>query len=85
MALIRSCGAVAQERCALHLGAELSAVTGAADQLIPLLVTFEELLRGPRSITEAKRLREEGGWCFKIWLVTDAMSLFQAVATMKAK
>ena len=42
-------------------GGELFAVTGAADQLIPLLVTFEELVRGPRSITEAKRLREEGG------------------------
>ena len=66
-------------------GAELFAVTGSADHLIPLLVTFEELVRGPRSITEAKRLREEGGWCFKSLLVTDAMSLFQVVATIKAK
>ena len=66
-------------------GAELFAVTGAADQLIPLLVTFEELTRGPRSLTESKRLREEGGWCYKSLLVTDSMSLFQAVLTMKAK
>ena len=66
-------------------GAELFAVTGAADQLIPLLVTFEELTRVPRSLTESKRLREEGGWCYKSLLVTDYMSWFQAVLTMKAK
>ena len=53
--------------------------------MIPLLVTFEELTRGPRSLTESKRLREEGGWCYKSLLVTDSMSLFQAVLAMKAK
>jgi hypothetical protein len=66
-------------------GAELFAVTSAADSLIPLLVTMEELAMGPRALTEAKRLREEGGWCFRSMLVTDAMSLFQSATTMVAK
>ena len=48
-------------------------------------MTFEELTYGPRSLTESKRLREEGGWCFKSLLVTESMSVFQAVLTMKAK
>jgi hypothetical protein len=53
--------------------------------LIPLLVTVEELAAGPLPIAQAKRLREEGGWCFKSVLVTDSMSLFQAIHAHKVK
>ena len=66
-------------------GAELFAITSAADSLIPLLVTVEELAHGTLSIAQAKRLREEGGWCFKSVLVTDSMSLFQAIHAHKVK
>ena len=66
-------------------GAELFAITSAADSLIPLLVTVEELAAGPLPIAQAKRLREEGGWCFKSVLVTDSMSLFQAIHAHKVK
>ena len=45
--------------------------------MIRLLVTMEEFSQGPTSLTEAKRLRQEGGWCFKSMLVTDSMSLYQ--------
>ena len=62
-------------------GAELFAVTSAADSVIPLLVTVEEFARGLTSLTEAKRLPEEGGWCFESMLVTDSMSLFQSATT----
>ena len=60
-------------------GAELFAITSAADNLIPLLVTLEEFASGSLSTGVAKRLREEGGWCFRSVLVTDSMSLFQAI------
>eukprot|EP00930_Biecheleria_cincta_P008845 TRINITY_DN110449_c0_g1_i1.p1 TRINITY_DN110449_c0_g1~~TRINITY_DN110449_c0_g1_i1.p1 ORF type:complete len:128 (+),score=4.89 TRINITY_DN110449_c0_g1_i1:122-505(+) len=61
-------------------GAELFAITGAADNLIPLLVTLQEFSFGNLSTGQAKRLREEGGWCFQSVLVTDSMSLFQAIS-----
>ena len=66
-------------------GAELFAITGAADNLIPLLVTLQEFCLGSRSTGEAKRLREEGGWCFRSVLVTDSMSLFQAISAHTLK
>jgi hypothetical protein len=66
-------------------GAELFAVTGAADAAVPLLVTLEEFSRGPLNLSEARRLREEGGWQFKSLIATDSMSLFQSVTVMKLK
>ena len=59
-------------------GDDFFAVTAAADQIIPLLVNIEEMAYGPRSLAEAKRLREEGRWAFKNFLCTDAMSFFSS-------
>ena len=71
--------------CALLFGAELFAVTGAVDSSIPVLVTLQEFTHGPLALTEARRLREEGGWAFRAVVVTDNMGLFQALASFVAK
>jgi hypothetical protein len=43
-------------------------------------MTLHELANGPLSKSEARRLREEGGLCFRTTLTVDAMSLFTAIA-----
>ena len=48
-------------------------------------MTLQEFYLGSLSTGEAKRLREEGGWCFKSVLVTDSMSLFQAISAHTLK
>ncbi len=50
-----------------------------------MLVTLQEFCLGPQSTREAVRLREEGGWCFRSVLVTDSMSLFQAISSHTVK
>lgn len=60
--------------------AELFAAVSAADSLIPLVTTLHEMANGTLSRTGARRLREEGGLCFRTTLTIDAMSLFAAVS-----
>ena len=59
---------------------ELFAAVSAADTMIPLASTLHELAMGPLSKTEARRIREEGGLCFRTTLTVDAMSLCTAIA-----
>ncbi len=59
---------------------ELFAAVSAADSLIPLATSLHELKCGPLSRTEARRIREEGGLCFRTTLTVDAMSLFAAIS-----
>ena len=64
---------------------ETLAAVAAADYLIPLTLTLQEVVYGPVSAFEARRLREEGGFQFKSMLVVDAMSLFAAVSAAQVK
>ena len=64
---------------------ETLAAVAAADNLIPLCLTLQEIACGPISTTEARKLREEGGLVFRSILVVDAMSLFAAVAANTVK
>ena len=81
-----------QSECKSHklvtrstFSSETSAAVGAADTLIMLLLMMHELNNGPVTKFEARRLREEGGWCFRSILTVDAMSLFAAVAASTVK
>ena len=81
-----------QSECKSHklvtrstFSSETLAAVGAADTLIMMLFTMHELQAGPTSTREARRLREEGGWCFKSILTVDAMSLFAAIAASTVK
>ena len=81
-----------QSECKSHklvtrstFSSETLAAVGAADTLIMLLFTMHELQTGPLSKTEARRLREEGGWCFNSILTIDAMSVFSAIAASTVK
>ena len=64
---------------------ETLAAVSAADTLIMLLFTMHEIQVGPICTREARRLREEGGWCYKSILTVDAMSLFAAIAATTVK
>ena len=81
-----------QSECKSHklvtrstFSSETLAAVGSADTLIMLLFTMHELQTGPMAKSEARRLREEGGWCFKSVLTVDAMSLFAAIAASTVK
>ncbi|CAE8594372.1 unnamed protein product [Polarella glacialis] len=65
--------------------AETLAAVAAADSLIPVGLTFHEIVHGPCSPSQARRLREEGGYAFNSVLTVDAMSLFAAVAAHTVK
>ena len=64
---------------------ETLACVAAADYLIPLCITMQEVAYGPLSTTEVRRLREEGNLAFRSTLVVDAMSLFAAVSAATVK
>ena len=63
-------------------GAETLAAVGAADTAIPLAMTLHELKHGAQSVSERRRLVEEGGLAYKINLCIDAMSLFTALKAL---
>ena len=65
--------------------AETLAAVAAVDFLIPIAITLHEVVMGPLSASESRRMREEGGLCFKQTLTIDAMSLFAAVAASTVK
>ena len=65
--------------CRSSFGSELLAACGAADGLQAFVLTLHEMLRGPASPGETRRLREEGGYAVPAELVIDGMSVFSAL------
>ena len=65
--------------CRSSFGSELLAACGAADGLQAFLLTMHEMVHGPASPSEARRLREEGGYAVPAELVVDGMSVFSAL------
>ena len=57
--------------CRSSFGSELLAACGAADGLQAFLLTMHEMINGPDSPREARRLREEGGYAVPAELVVD--------------
>ena len=57
--------------CRSSFGSELLAACGAADGLQAFILTLHEMLRGPASPSETRRLREEGGYAVPAELVID--------------
>ena len=48
--------------CRSSFGSELLAACGAADGLQAFLLTMHEMINGPADPSDARRLREEGGY-----------------------
>ena len=59
--------------------AELFSACDGVDHGILVNITLHEIERGCRSAGEARRLREEGGLAFHMWLCIDAMSVLAAM------
>ena len=59
---------------------ETLAVVAASDDLIVLALTMHELVVGPASAAETRRMRDESVCKFKTILITDSMSLWSAIA-----
>ena len=64
---------------------ETLAAVACADDLIPTLMTFQEIQNGTVNATQARELRENGNFAFKATLSVDAMSLFAAIAAHTVK
>ena len=59
--------------------AELFSACDGVDHGLLVTITLHEIERGSRSAGEARRLREEGGLAFNMWLCIDAMSVLAAM------
>ena len=57
--------------CRSSFGSELLAACGAADGLQAYMLTLCEMQRGPASASEARQLRESGGYAYASELVID--------------
>ena len=60
--------------------AELFSACDGIDHALLISIAMHEILRGCSGTAEARRLREEGGLCFELWLAIDAMSVLAAVS-----
>ena len=60
--------------------AELFSACDGVDHGLLVTITLHEIERGCRSAGEARRLREEDGLAFKMWLCIDAMSVLAAMS-----
>ena len=60
--------------------AELFSACDGVDHALMLAITLHEIERGCSGAGEARRLREEGGLAFSIWLCIDAMSVLAATS-----
>ena len=60
--------------------AELFSARDGVDHGLLVNITLHEIERGCRGAGEARRLREEGGLAFKMWLCIDAMSVLAAMS-----
>ena len=65
--------------CRSSFGSELLAACGAADGLQALLA-MHEMVHGPASADEIRRLREEGGYAIPAEVVIDGMSVIGLIA-----
>ena len=65
--------------------AETLAAVACADDVIPILITFQEINSGSMTAHQARELRENGGFIFRSTLAVDAMSLFTAIAAHTVK
>ena len=64
---------------------EVLSATGTVDDQFPLLVTLEEIERGPLKAEEIKKLREEGGFQTELEVVVDSLSLLASIAAKTFK
>ena len=71
--------------CRSSFGSELLAACGAADGLQAFLLAMHEMVHGPASADEIRRLREEGGYAIPAEVVIDGMSVFSALLTHPVK
>ena len=65
--------------------AELFSACDGVDHGLLVITTLHEIERGNRSAGEARRLREEGGSAFNMWLCVDAMSVLAAMTAEAVK
>lgn len=59
--------------------AETHGVITAIDMSIVIGIILHEIAMGPVTLTEAKRLTDEHGFCYKITCVTDAKNIMLAL------
>ena len=71
--------------CRSAFGFELLAACGAADGLQAFLLAMHEMVHGPASADEIRRLREEGGYAIPAEVVIDGMSVFSALLMHPAR
>ena len=60
--------------------AELFSACDGADHSILVAMTLHEIERGCSGAAEGRRIRDEGGLAFQVWLCIDAMSVLAAVS-----
>ena len=60
--------------------AELFAACDGVDHAMLIALTLHEIERGCNGASEARRLRDEGGLAFELWLAIDAMSVLAALS-----
>ena len=66
-------------------GAEMLAASHGYDDAFPTLVTLVELKNGVLRPEELKKYREEGGLALKVFLTTDAESVFKSLTSRDLK
>ena len=64
---------------------ETHGVIATADSAIVLAMTLHEIRNGPLAVTDAKRLCDEAGLCYRISVVTDAKNLLSALQVAHLK
>ena len=65
--------------------AELFGACDTADLILVVNLAIHEIETGPVTTSEARRLRDEGGFLYKAFLCIDAMSVFAAITAQIVK
>ena len=65
--------------------AELLGAAAGCDDALPVLVTLHEFVKGPLPARQAVLLRENGGYCYKLLLTIDAMSVYHSIVALHLK
>ena len=65
--------------------AELMAAAAGCDDALPIVVTLHEFSTGPLPARQAALLRENGGYCYRLLLTVDAMSVYHSIAALHLK